>query len=356
MTKGFVGRTTIGRRSALVAALAVAAIALTSCAGSGGTASGGAADTTGTDPGTSSSEAATTQQATAQQETGAAPAVSYPITLPTQYGDVVIKSAPQRVVALTADAADELLSLGINPIAVALDPATVATTFPWLVGKVEDLADASLVSAAGVVNLEAIAQLKPDLILGTTWQFTDKALFERSNSIAPTVIPDSTALNVDWDDRLLNAAAPFGLTDKAQGLIDQIRADFAAVGADVPGIESMTYQFVRADPDGYGFGNGSVLELFGLKPAANQDNTQNGPPLSKENTAQLNADLLGVWAPTGELRDGLDADPLFQALPAVKNGTVFYADLPTAFAANTPAPMALAWLKGVLAPTVTALG
>ena len=124
----------------------------------------------------------------------------------------------------------------------------------------------------------------------------------------------------------------------------------------MPDISSKTYQFVRADPDGFGFGNGSVLELFGLKPAANQDNTQNGPTLSKENTAQLNADLLGIWVPTQQLRDALDKDPLFQSLPSVKNGTIFYADLAMADAANEPAPMALQWLKDKLVLVIQKLG
>jgi iron complex transport system substrate-binding protein len=176
------------------------------------------------------------------------------------------------------------------------------------------------------------------------------------SQIAPTVTPDSTALNVDWDQRLLSTAAAVDKTGEAEDIITKIKAEFAAAGASVPNISSKTYQWVRADPDGYGFGNGSVLELFGLKPAANQDNTQNGPPLSKENTAQLNADLLGIWVPTQQLRDALDKDPLFQSLPAVKNGTVFYADLAMADAANEPAPMALQWLKDKLLPVIEKLG
>ena len=125
--------------------------------------------------------------------------------------------------------------------------------------------------------------------------------------------------------------------------------------AEVPGIESKTYQFVRSDPDGWGFGNGSILELFGLTPAENQDNTQGGPSLSKERTSALDAAVRGVWAPTPELRSALDDDPLFQALPAVENGTVFYPGLALATAANTPAPMALAWAREELAPTIRAL-
>lgn len=361
-------RTSGARRLASLTASAVAAlIALTACSS---TASEGDSAPTTTDASQSNSapaaddagtvepsveESDSGEDSTADSAANTDGAATYPVVLETQFGEVTIAAAPERVVALTPDAADALISLGVEPIAAAADPASFPASHPWLVGQIDDIADASLVSATGEVNYEAIASTEPDLIVGATWMFTDAAAFERMNSIAPTVIANSTALNVDWDERLLTAAAAFGLTDKAETIISDIRDEFALIGAEVPGIESKTYQFVRADPDGFGFGNGSVLELFGLQAAPNQDNTQSGPSLSKENTAQLDADILGVWAPTDDLRASLDADPLFQALPAVANGTVFYTDLPMAFAANTPAPMALAWLKDVLAPTVLAL-
>jgi iron complex transport system substrate-binding protein len=280
----------------------------------------------------------------------------FPITVTTRYGDITIKKAPQRVVALTVASADALISLGVTPIAVAADPDQLASAFPWMVDSIKSISSTKLVSPSGVPSAEAIGQLHPDLIVGETWLFQDKAAYDQVNDVAPTVIPNDTALNVNWDKRLLNVAEALGQTDAANKLIADIHAEFAKVGEQVPGIAERTYQWVRVDPDGYGFGNGSVLELFGLTAAPNQDNTQNGPPLSKENTSQLNADLLGVWAPTDDLRKALDKDPLFQNLPAVKNGTVFYADLAMADAANSPGPMALRWLKDKIAPMIAALG
>ncbi len=279
----------------------------------------------------------------------------YPVTLTTQHGDVTIERAPERIVALDGATADEVLSLGGELTAVASDPDTFADVYPWLVDEVSDIVDGRLVPPSGEVNVEAVAATKPDLIIAQSWQMSDAALFRQLNDIAPVVIPESSDVNVDWDQRLLTTAKALGATDAANALIDEARASFSEVGATVPDIESKTYQLVRADPDGWGFGNGSVLELFGLTPAANQDNTQGGPSLSKERTSELDADVLGVWAPTPELRAALDDDPLFQALPAVKNGTVYYPDLALATAVNTPAPMALAWAKDRLAPTIQAL-
>lgn len=281
---------------------------------------------------------------------------SYPLTVKTSHGDVTIEKAPQRVVALGAATADELISLGIAPVKVAADPDTVEAQTPWMADELAEIADGSLMNDKGELNVEAVAAAEPDLIIGEPWQVADKGVFDQLNDIAPTVSAASQDLNVNWDVRLLKTAEAVDRTDEAKTLISQIQKEFAAVGDTVPDISSKTYQWVRVDPDAFGFGNGSMFELFGLKPAENQDNSQNGAPLSKEKTSELDADLLAIWAPTEDLRASLDDDKLFQALPAVKNGTAYYAGLDFAIAINSPAPMALRWIKDQLKPTIEALG
>lgn len=284
-------------------------------------------------------------------------AEGYPFTVQTSQGEVTITEPAERVIALSVASADELLSLGVEPIKVAVSAEELESGYPWAVKELGDLADAGLMQKNFELNVEAIAAAEPDLIVAQTYQVSDKAVFDQLNAIAPTISADSQAANVDWDERLLKTAEAIKKVDEAEALIAEIEAEFGAVADSVPDIESKTYQWVRVDPDAFGFGNGSVLELFGLKPAENQDNTQNtNPSLSKEKTAELDADLLAVWAPTKELRDGLDKDPLFQELPAVKARTVIYAELDFANAANSPSPSALRWLKDKVAPYIEALG
>lgn len=292
----------------------------------------------------------------AGDESDSASDAGYPLTIETSHGDVTIEKAPERVVALGAATADELMSLGVEPVKVAADPAGLDSNFPWLADEVAEIADGSLINENGEVNVEAVAAAKPDLIIGESWHVGDKAVFDQLNDIAPTVSAASQDLNVDWDVRLLKTAEAIGRTDEAKTLISEIETEFAAVGDAVPGISSKTYQWIRVDPDAYAFGNGSMFELFGLVPAENQDNTQNSAVLSKEHTADLDADLLAIWAPTDDLRAGLEDDKLFRELPAVKNGTVYYAGLDFANAINSPAPMALRWIKDQLTPTIEALG
>ncbi len=276
----------------------------------------------------------------------------YPVTVRTHHGEVTVEESPTRVLALGFATADEAISLGVTPVSVAADPASLETATPWMADELAGIADPGLLTSDGQPDLEAIASVQPDLILAQTFQVPDATTFERLNAIAPTVAPDSEALNVDWDTRLRTTARALGGEEEAEKLIASVSDEFAEVGSSVPDIGSRTYQWVRADPTGYSFGNGSVLELFGLTPADNQDNTQLGDPLPLERTGELDADVLMVWAPTEEDRARLDEDPLFQTLPAVGASTVYYADLAFANALNSPAPIGLGWLRGELEPVI----
>ncbi len=319
-------RAAVGRGRRRAAAAIALAVAVTGCGAGAGAGEAGQTSSPGAD--------------------------GYPVTVQTLHGGVTVGESPSRVLALGFAAADEALSLGVTPVAVAADPRTLETATPWLAEELAGIADPGLVSADGGPDLEAIASVEPDLILAETYQVPDAATFEQLNAIAPTVAPDSEALNVDWDTRLRTTARALRREEEAEELITDIGAAFAEVGGRVPGIGSRTYQWVRADPGQYAFGNGSVLELFGLRPADNQDNTQTGEPLPLERTEELDADVLMVWAPTGEDRDRLADDPLFQELPAVEASTVYHADLAFANALNSPAPIGLEWLRGELEPII----
>ncbi len=298
-----------------------------------------------------------TAQDTADAASGAdASDGTHPLTVETRFGAVTVGQAPERVVALGFAPAEEALALGVEPVSVAEDPDTLAESVPWMAEEIADTADAGLLGGQGEPHLEAIAAADPDLIIAQTYQVTDQATFDNLNAIAPTVLPATDDVNVDWDVRLLTTAQALGRTDEAEELVGQIRTEFAEVGAGVPDIGERTYQWVRADTGGYTFGNGSLFELFGLRPADNQDNTQGAEPLSRERTADLDADLLAVWAPGGEDRRRLDSDPLFQDLPSVQAGTVYHADLAFANAINSAGPISLRWLAEELRPVVEELG
>lgn len=293
---------------------------------------------------------------TATAEPAGAESDAFPVTVETTYGDVTVPEEPQRVVALTAQAAGDLVALDVTPMKVQSDTPDFYEWHPWLDGVLdENVLQTDLYTADGGANAEAIAALEPDLIVVGNYQVPDKSDFDRLNQIAPTVGSVGDALNPDWDEVLVSIGESVGKKAEAEQLVAEVTSEYQAVGDEVPGVSSMTYQWVRVDEGAFGFGNGAVLELFGLQPADNQDNTQNGPPLAAENTDQLDADLLMVWAPSPELRADIDESSLFQNLPSVQAGTVVYADIAFAIALNSADPLSLRWLKDKVAPSVEAL-
>jgi ABC-type Fe3+-hydroxamate transport system substrate-binding protein len=90
--------------------------------------------------------------------------------------------APKRIVALEFMLAEYLLTLGITPVGMT-DPAL----YPLLLGAHgEQLAQAVNVGSRQQPSLEAIARLKPDLILGVDYRHI--SLFSALEAIAPTVL------------------------------------------------------------------------------------------------------------------------------------------------------------------------
>lgn len=108
--------------------------------------------------------------------------------------EVTLEEPPQRVVStFHAMYHDYMLALDVYPVGVA-----AADTFltKW------DAFDAYLnghevadVGATTAINLEMLLELEPDLIIGLTSQ---EDQYEAFSKIAPTILLDNEAINLDW--------------------------------------------------------------------------------------------------------------------------------------------------------------
>lgn len=277
----------------------------------------------------------------------------YPHTQTTAHGDTTIEAQPEKIVALAPGVADAMLALGVTPTVVATDPAKLGTTAPWIADDIRDISQADLY-ANEEVNVEKIADLDPDLVIGTSYQFRDKSVWEKVNAIVPTAIPESGDTNVGWETSLRTTAEALGLQDKAEEVITDLKGEYKDAAGDVP--SGKTYNFTGYSKENNFFpGNGSVFQMFGLTPAASQDDTQNGDSLSVENTDQLTGDLLAVWPVTAEDRTALDQISAFKDLPAVKNDTAYYVTKEDAHAINGGGPNSLRWFLDRITPTIEKL-
>ncbi|MGW4479371.1 ABC transporter substrate-binding protein [Rhodococcus triatomae] len=133
-------------------------------------------------------------------------------TITHAHGSTEIPDAPQRVVVLEPVQLDTSIALGVIPVGAAV--LSEATGVPGYLGD-----EASSIAMAGTVaapNVEKIAALEPDLIIGTETRHAD--LYDQLAAIAPTVYMASQS--DPWQDNVRFVADTLGKSSDAQALLD----------------------------------------------------------------------------------------------------------------------------------------
>lgn len=264
------------------------------------------------------------------------------------YGEVEVTGTPERVVALTAQVADILVGLGIQPVAIGVADADIEY-YPWLEDAFTGEIDDEMV-AGFVADPEVVASYDPDLIVGSSW-IVPEDVYGQLGDIAPTFVGLSDG-NDDWDALTLAIGE---LTDTdGQTVVDGVESACTAGRGDLTALAGSTYQYVAAEEGQFRYGNGSWLECFGLTPAANQDNTQQTEAgVSAERVGDLDADVLAIFDRIG-VRETLAADPRFTALPSMTDGAVVWLDFALANATNSPGPLAFTYVIEQVQPVLAA--
>jgi iron complex transport system substrate-binding protein len=237
-------------------------------------------------------------------------------------GEVEVPAAPQRVVTLDVFAFEAAAVLDVPVVgAVANASMTEGVVAPLLEG-VEIVG-----TAVGEPDVEAIAALDPDLILGA---FPNgSALDDQLAAIAPTYLGIDFESSSQWKAVLLALADALGRVDDAETLI----ADFESRAAGLlvePG--GTSFATVRAYPDSvYVYGPdsfaGTIVEDAGLELAVPEEGGDGfGAELSYENLDAVDADAILFWTANEEDPEAvvaqLETSPLYAALPAAQAGRV----------------------------------
>ncbi|WP_432494982.1 ABC transporter substrate-binding protein [Kineococcus gypseus] len=250
-----------------------------------------------------------------------ADAGAFPVTVEHAFGSTVVPEVPQRVVTVGFNDQDFALALGVTPVGVREYLSYDYAVRPWA----RDLLPAEPLPEVGGqdLNLEAVAALTPDLVLGT-YSFVDQAVYDRLSAVAPTVadlVPEDGGTSASWRQQLAATGAALGRLEEAAELTRQVEDRFAAARAEHPEftgrvttvvlvLETGYYVLEAADPRARFFTD------LGLTPT-----TATGE-LSRERAAVLDTDVLVVLGATGEQ---FTADPLAAALAVVREGRTVYA-------------------------------
>ncbi|MFC9032496.1 ABC transporter substrate-binding protein [Streptomyces arboris] len=308
------------RGTAAVALAVAAALSLSACGGGDGgdTGKGDAGGDKKAAVATGGKDFADAAKKTAAYGTEAEPG-QFPRTVTHAMGKSEIKAAPKRVVVLDVGEFDNVVSLGLKPVGYA--PSEGDAAIPSYLKK--GAGNPKSVGTINSLNLEAIAGLKPDLILGSQLRAADK--YDELSKIAPTVF--SIRPGFTWKENYLLNAAALDRTEKAHSALAAYQAKAEKLGEDI-GADKPTVSMVRYMPDRlrlYAKASfiGTILEDVGLPRPKNQQIDDLATEISPERIDEADADWIftGVYGDAkATQRDTAQSNPLWKKLDAVKEG------------------------------------
>jgi iron complex transport system substrate-binding protein len=163
---------------------------------------------------------------------GAAPGGS--VTITHLFGQTVIKEPPKRVVSAGYTEQDDLLAVGVVPIAVTNwfgdQPFAV---WPWAQPKL-GAAQPVVLNLDNGIPVDQIAGLKPDLIVAINAGL-DVDTYQKLSAIAPTLAQsDGDAFFEPWKDQATAIGQAVFQADQMKSLIDAVDKQFVAVAQKNP--------------------------------------------------------------------------------------------------------------------------
>lgn len=330
-----------GGSARVLAAVVVAAVALAGCgAGVRADAKSGNADVA-----TGGRLFATADTETAKFGADVGPGI-FPRTVTHSRGATKLAAKPTRVVVLDSGELDAVLSLGVTPVG----SATLNNTYP----KYLTTTGITPVGDLNSLNLEAIAALKPDLILGS--KLRADQLYDKLTAIAPTVF--SIRPGFPWKEDFLLAAAALGEETKAVEVLNDYQRSADKVKAALPATTSIS--LVRFLPGKIRlYGNlsfiGVILKDVGLARPKIQDINELAVEVSPERITEANGDWIfysSYGPPAGTNLDAVVNGQLWATVPAVKAGHAKAVDDEVWFLGLGPsgARLVLDDLQKILAP------
>ncbi|WP_424767334.1 ABC transporter substrate-binding protein [Paenibacillus sp. sgz302251] len=245
-------------------------------------------------------------------------------------GETEIAGNPERIVVLTNEGTEALLALGIKPVGAVKS----WTGDPWYEHIQSDMEGVTVVGDESQPNMELIASLKPDLIIGN--KLRQEKVYEQLKAIAPTVF--SETLRGEWQSNFKLYADAVGKKAEGDKIIsdyDSRTADFKAKAGDKLNQKVSVVRFMAGKTRIYleDTFTGIAFSKMGITRPDNQKYTDTFvEEITKERLPEVDADMLFYF--TYETGDGKGTemekemlnDPLWQSLNVVKNNKAIRVD------------------------------
>lgn len=238
-------------------------------------------------------------------------------------GVTEVPDNPQRVVILTNEGTEAILVLGINPVGAAQS----WDGNPWHAYLTDLLKGTTDLGTELAVDLEVLATLEPDLIIGT--KVRQEKIYEQLSAIAPTVM--SETIGGEWQENMKFYAEVLGKSAQAETALAAFDARTKAIHDALGEQVNEQISLVRFSPnrtriyykDTFG---GLILSQIGFQRPPAQDRDEFAEEVTKERIPDMAGDRIFYFSndlnaaeTEANLADWL-ADPLWNNLDAVKAG------------------------------------
>lgn len=245
-------------------------------------------------------------------------------------GETTLESTPERVVVLDSPHLDALVALGHTPVGITESGAGAGAP-PYLGGI-----DAELVGLTSEPDIDKIAALAPDLIIGA--KVRHEAIYDELSGIAPTVFSENSG--TDWQEQARITAAAMDEQEEMEDLMGDLDARIAQVGTAVEA-EGKTLSIVRFRPDNFRlYGpetfSGSLLSEMGFDLGDREWNEYSMAELSPELYEEITGETVFFTNPGG--------DPSATTMATV---TGLWNDLPAVRADQTHEVDDETWMVGI---------
>ncbi|MEG1254389.1 iron-hydroxamate ABC transporter substrate-binding protein [Clostridium sp.] len=243
-------------------------------------------------------------------------------------GEVEIPAEPERIVDLSGNS-DILSILGYKVIGTANSDAYDYTKFPSYLEDTLKGAEILGYSMQDTMDVEAVMNLNPDLIIISTVQ---EKMYDQLSEIAPTVMIELEALN--WKDDVKAFAKAFNKEDAANKWLADYEAKATEAGDKIKAEygEDTTYLSFLASGgqffvfDGAAFGDVLYEDMGLAKPKGMPEQSDISlPVVTYEGLASIKTDNIFLIATAEDLAE-LESNAIWNSLPAVKEGHVVVLD------------------------------
>lgn len=241
-------------------------------------------------------------------------------------GTSEIEGTPERVVILTNEGTEALLSMGVKPVGAV--QSWLGDT--WYDHIQSDMEGVEVVGTESAVNLEAIAALQPDLIIGNKLRQED--VYEQLNAIAPTVFAET--LKGDWKENFKLYAKALNKEEEGKRVMEDFDtrvADLSEQLGEKKEQEVSIVRFTAGDVRIYHKDSfsGIILDQLGFaRPESQNVDDFAEMNATKERIPAMDGDVLFHFSyETGDgeatnIKDEWLEDPLFSNLEVAKAGNV----------------------------------